>query len=43
MQISDQTLLKTQAYVNGQWIDADSGATLAVTNPATGETVASIA
>ena len=43
MQISDQGLLKTQAYVNGQWIDADSGATLAVTNPANGETVAEVA
>jgi len=43
MQISDQGLLKTQAYVNGQWIDADSGATLVVTNPANGETVAEVA
>jgi succinate-semialdehyde dehydrogenase / glutarate-semialdehyde dehydrogenase len=43
MQISDKKLLKTQAYVNGKWINADSGATLAVTNPANGETVASIA
>ncbi|MDA0706831.1 MAG: NAD-dependent succinate-semialdehyde dehydrogenase [Proteobacteria bacterium] len=43
MQISDKKLLKTQAYVNGQWINADSGATLAVTNPANGETVAKIA
>jgi succinate-semialdehyde dehydrogenase/glutarate-semialdehyde dehydrogenase len=43
MQISDQGLLKTQAYVNGQWIDADSGATLAVTNPANGETIAKVA
>jgi succinate-semialdehyde dehydrogenase/glutarate-semialdehyde dehydrogenase len=43
MRISDKKLLKTQAYVNGQWIDADNGATLVVTNPATGETVAKIA
>jgi len=43
MQISDQGLLKTQAYVDGQWIDADSGETLAVLNPATGETIAEIA
>ena len=43
MQISDQALLKTQAYVDGQWIDADSGETLAVLNPANGETVAEIA
>ncbi|MDH4124887.1 MAG: NAD-dependent succinate-semialdehyde dehydrogenase [Gammaproteobacteria bacterium] len=43
MQISDKKLLKTQAYVNGVWIDADSGATLAVTNPANGDTIARIA
>ena len=43
MQISDQSLLKTQAYVDGQWIDADSGETLSVVNPATGETIADIA
>jgi succinate-semialdehyde dehydrogenase/glutarate-semialdehyde dehydrogenase len=43
MRISDQSLLKTQAYVDGQWIDADSGETLPVENPATGETIAEIA
>lgn len=43
MQISDKKLLRTQAYVNGAWIDAESGATLAVTNPANGETIAKIA
>jgi succinate-semialdehyde dehydrogenase/glutarate-semialdehyde dehydrogenase len=43
MNISDQGLLRTQAYVDGEWIDADSGETLAVLNPATGETVAKIA
>jgi succinate-semialdehyde dehydrogenase/glutarate-semialdehyde dehydrogenase len=43
MQISDQVLLKTQAYVDGKWIAADSGETLAVINPATGDTIAEIA
>ncbi|MDH3533805.1 MAG: NAD-dependent succinate-semialdehyde dehydrogenase [Gammaproteobacteria bacterium] len=43
MQLSDQGLLKTKAYVNGQWIAADSGATLPVLNPATGATIAEIA
>ncbi|HSG58268.1 MAG TPA: NAD-dependent succinate-semialdehyde dehydrogenase [Woeseiaceae bacterium] len=43
MQISDTSLLKTKAYVEGEWIDADSGATLPVLNPATGETIAEIA
>jgi len=43
IQISDQALFRTQAYINGQWIDADSGATLAVTNPANGEVIAEVA
>jgi len=32
-----QDLFRQQAYIGGQWVDADSGKTLAVTNPATGE------
>ena len=43
MDLTDEGLLKTQAYVDGQWIDADSGATLAVRDPANGETIAEIA
>jgi succinate-semialdehyde dehydrogenase/glutarate-semialdehyde dehydrogenase len=43
MQISDTSLLKTKAYVDGEWIDADSGETLPVLNPATGDTIAEIA
>jgi succinate-semialdehyde dehydrogenase/glutarate-semialdehyde dehydrogenase len=43
MQISDKSLFKTQAYVDGEWIDADSGETHPVKNPATGETIAEIA
>ncbi|MCH8176693.1 MAG: NAD-dependent succinate-semialdehyde dehydrogenase [Proteobacteria bacterium] len=43
IQISDQALVKTQAYINGQWVDADKGETLAVTNPATGEVIAEVA
>ena len=43
MKISDKALLKTQAYVGGVWIDADSGATQPVTNPATGDTIANVA
>jgi len=42
MQISDRSLLKTRAYVNGEWIDADNGERLPVLNPATGETIAEI-
>ncbi|MET0264562.1 MAG: NADP-dependent succinate-semialdehyde dehydrogenase [Duganella sp.] len=36
LQLKDPSLLRQQAYINGQWSDADDGATLAVTNPATG-------
>jgi len=43
IQISDQSLLKTRAYINGEWVDADSGATVAVTNPANGEVIAEVA
>jgi succinate-semialdehyde dehydrogenase/glutarate-semialdehyde dehydrogenase len=43
IQLTDQALLKTQAYINGQWQDADSGETVPVTNPATGEVIAAVA
>ena len=43
IQLSDQALLKTQAYINGQWKDADSGETVAVTNPANGDVIAKVA
>ena len=43
IQISDQALLKTRAYINGQWVDADSGETVPVTNPANGEVIAEVA
>ncbi len=43
MKITDQALLRTQAYIDGEWTDADSGETQDVTNPATGETIATVA
>jgi len=43
LSLSDPSLLKNQAYVNGQWIDADNGATFPVTNPATGELIIEVA
>ncbi|MEX2961395.1 NAD-dependent succinate-semialdehyde dehydrogenase [Microbulbifer sp. TYP-18] len=43
LELSKPALLRTQSFVNGRWIDADSGATLDVANPATGELVATIA
>ncbi|KAF2109201.1 Aldehyde/histidinol dehydrogenase [Lophiotrema nucula] len=37
--LNDKSLLKSQSYVNGQWIDAKSGKTFEVTDPATGEVI----
>ncbi len=42
MQLKDASLFRQQAYVDGVWIDADSGATVKVDNPATGETLGTI-
>ncbi|GAB2191657.1 NAD-dependent succinate-semialdehyde dehydrogenase [Sessilibacter sp. MAH2] len=36
-------LLRTQSFIGGKWIDADSGATVAVVNPANGETLCEVA
>ena len=41
--LKDEGLLQTRAYIDGQWVDADSGASLPVTNPATGEVITEIA
>ncbi len=41
--LDDHTLLKTDAYIGGQWLPADSGETVSVINPASGETIAEIA
>ena len=35
-------LLRRQAYVDGAWVDADSGETFSVLNPATGESIAEV-
>ena len=42
MQLKDPSLFRQQAYINGQWCNADSGETCAVTNPATGETIGTV-
>jgi succinate-semialdehyde dehydrogenase/glutarate-semialdehyde dehydrogenase len=41
--LKDSTLLQHQAFLNGEWISADSGKTFAVTNPATGVELARVA
>ena len=43
MKISDQALLRNQAYIDGRWCDADSGETLPVLNPANGSVIVDIA
>ncbi|MDR6478875.1 succinate-semialdehyde dehydrogenase/glutarate-semialdehyde dehydrogenase [Burkholderia sp. OAS925] len=40
--LKDSSLLRTQAYVDGQWIDGDEGKTVPVTNPATGGIVGTV-
>jgi succinate-semialdehyde dehydrogenase / glutarate-semialdehyde dehydrogenase len=42
LQLKDPQLLRGQAFVDGEWVDADSGATITVRNPATGETVGTV-
>ncbi|WP_377292477.1 NADP-dependent succinate-semialdehyde dehydrogenase [Rhizobium sp. SG2393] len=39
MQLKDPTLLRQAALVGGRWIEADAASGIAVTNPATGETI----
>jgi len=42
LKLNDPTLLRSQLYIDGQWVDADSGATMPVLNPATREEIVSI-
>lgn len=41
--MNQDNFIKTQAFVNGKWVSARTGKTFEVTNPATGEVIASIA
>jgi succinate-semialdehyde dehydrogenase/glutarate-semialdehyde dehydrogenase len=40
--LKDPSLLKQQCYLDGQWVAADGGAVVAVTNPATGAQLGAI-
>ncbi|KAF9498768.1 succinic semialdehyde dehydrogenase [Pleurotus eryngii] len=40
--LKDASLIKNQGFINGQWIDAKSGATISVNNPATNEEIGTI-
>ncbi len=42
MNLTDTALFRQQAYINGQWVGADAGATLAVDNPATGALIGTV-
>ena len=42
MQLSDTKLFRQQGYVDGAWIAADSGKTVAVTDPATGKELGTV-
>ncbi len=41
--LKDPSLIATKAFVAGEWIDADDGATFPVTNPARGDVICAVA
>jgi len=42
-ELNDTDLLKSRAFIDGQWSDSDSGESFDVTNPATGEVITTVA
>jgi succinate-semialdehyde dehydrogenase/glutarate-semialdehyde dehydrogenase len=42
LKLEDAALLREQCFVNGAWVDAEGGTTLAVQNPATGEELGTV-
>ncbi|MFM0555015.1 NADP-dependent succinate-semialdehyde dehydrogenase [Paraburkholderia sediminicola] len=42
LSLKDPSLLKSRAYIAGEWQGADDGTTFEVKNPATGETIATV-
>jgi len=42
MALRDSSLFRQQAYIDGHWISADNGQTIAVDNPATGEVIGTV-
>ncbi|TJV46174.1 MAG: NAD-dependent succinate-semialdehyde dehydrogenase [Mesorhizobium sp.] len=42
LNLKNKDLFHTQCFVDGQWVDSDSGTTITVANPATGETVGTV-
>ena len=41
--LDDPSLIRTQAYIDGEWTDADDGATFDVLNPSNQEVIATVA
>ena len=39
LKLIDQSLLRSQLYIDGKWVSADDGATVSVFNPATKDEV----
>ncbi len=42
MKLTDSTLLRQQGHIDGKWCDAESGQTLTVSNPATGQSLGTV-
>ncbi|MYI90169.1 MAG: succinate-semialdehyde dehydrogenase (NADP(+)), partial [Gammaproteobacteria bacterium] len=42
MHLKDQSLFRQQCYINGEWVDADDGGTLDVTNPSSGAVIGTV-
>ncbi len=42
LKLKDPTLFHDQAYIDGQWVDAEGGKTIEVNNPATGEIIGTV-
>ncbi len=42
LNLKDKNLFRQQCYINGQWLDADNGESIDVTNPATGEKLGTV-
>lgn len=42
MHLKDQSLFRQQCYINGEWVNADDGGTLDVTNPSSGSVIGTV-
>lgn len=42
MNLKNPSLFRQQCYINGQWLDADNGQTINVTNPATNDVIGTV-